>query len=146
VWLNDVIHEQIERYRGYAEEKHIKIDSSALHSISVIGDAYWMNIMISNLLDNVIKFSPDKGTITIGVSEKEKRVFISISDEGKGVGNEAISLLTKRFYRCESHSHLPGTGLGLSIVSRIINSHKGDLILENLQEKGFKAIVILPVA
>ncbi|MBC8215217.1 MAG: HAMP domain-containing histidine kinase [Candidatus Marinimicrobia bacterium] len=147
VWLNDIIHEQIERFRVAATDKQIKIVTSGLSSISYVGDSYWFNIMISNLLDNAIKYSPDKGRVMIAVKKDQSgHLVLLVTNEGPGVKKESIPKLTERFFRDSQHSELPGTGLGLSIVNRIIQNYNGDLVFESDPSFGFKVMVILPVA
>lgn len=103
-------------------------------------------VSAANLLDNALKFSPENSTITVGLNSADQNtVDIWISDEGPGVQEDELDLLTKRFYRHNNVSNIPGSGLGLSIVEWIVKEHNGGLAITNNPGDGLKVTVTLPV-
>ncbi len=145
VWLNDIVYNQIERYRQSARAKKIKIEAEHLPSISILADKHWMENLISNLLDNSIKFSPTDSTISITIDNNDpNKIQLNIQDEGPGIQPNKIENVTQRFYRGDYNKKIMGVGLGLSIVDWVVKAHHGDLELSNNSEKGLTASVILP--
>ncbi len=101
--------------------------------------------MFYNLLDNAIVYTPQKGSITISLSETRNTVSIEIKDTGIGIPKEHQEKITERFYRIDtSRSQTKGYGLGLAIVKAIIEKHKGQLHINSEIRKGSTFTVTLP--
>ncbi|MGE5041807.1 MAG: sensor histidine kinase [Candidatus Levyibacteriota bacterium] len=99
------------------------------------------------LLDNAIKYSLKNSKITVSVERKEKKVVISVSDEGIGIPEADIDHIFDRFYRAEksrSKNVVSGFGLGLAIAKKIVISHKGSISAHNNPKKGSTFLVVLP--
>lgn len=145
VWLNDIIHDEIERYRRNANEKHIALIAEQLPSVSVHADPHWMQVLASNLLDNAIKFSPNDSTIVVQIIEKDERFFeLSVTDEGPGIHETEIEDITRRFYRSEPANNISGSGLGLSIVEWVAESHGGQIDFRNNVGGGLTVTLTIP--
>lgn len=124
------------------------------NSVTVPGDSDQLRQVLTNLVENAIKYS-GRGTcvrITLGTPAYENRlrgqgVRIEVSDNGPGIDAVHLPRLTERFYRVDSHRsrELGGTGLGLAIVKHIVNRHRGRLQVESQQGKGTMFTVILPL-
>lgn len=95
---------------------------------------------VSNLVDNALKFSPPDSGIDIVVSGG----LVEVKDRGSGIAEEDEGRIFDRFYRATSARTLPGSGLGLAIVAQIVESHGGQVSLENRLEKGAIARISLP--
>lgn len=96
-----------------------------------------------NILDNAIKFTPEKGTIIINIEKTEKFAEISIIDTGIGISFEEIELVTGKFYKgSNSNSHV---GLGLSICEEIVKLHKGELMIKSKLDEGTTVSFTLPL-
>ena len=96
-----------------------------------------------NILDNAIKFTPDKGTIIINIEKTEKFAEVSIIDTGIGISFEEIELVTGKFYKgSNSNSHV---GLGLSICEEIVKLHKGELMIKSKIDEGTTVSFTLPL-
>ena len=100
--------------------------------------------MISNLLDNAIKYTPEKGRIAIEISDQDSLCRISVSDTGIGISAEDLPKIFKRFYRTDASRTEPGHGLGLSLVSAIAAAHGGKVFCTSTQGKGSTFTVELP--
>ncbi|MFR9274523.1 ATP-binding protein [Finegoldia magna] len=96
-----------------------------------------------NILDNAIKFTPEKGTIIINIEKIEKFAKVSIIDTGIGISFEEIELVTGKFYKgSNSNSHV---GLGLSICEEIVKLHKGELMIKSKIDEGTTVSFTLPL-
>ncbi|MDC0933849.1 HAMP domain-containing sensor histidine kinase, partial [Arcobacteraceae bacterium] len=93
-------------------------------------DETMMNIAITNLVENALKYSQDAVTITIS---KKK---LSVSDFGIGVNSKDISKLTDKFYRVSNNGWDNSMGVGLSLVSNILDIHKFSLDIKSVENEG----------
>ncbi len=110
--------------------------------------------VLSNLLENAIKYSARESTITLSLSKQQHVagmsgpvIAIRVTDQGEGIAPHHLPRLTERFYRADSHRARDqgGTGLGLAIVKHIILHHRGRLKIESTEGKGSIFTVFLPV-
>lgn len=124
--INTVIRDSAYAFEGTCHEKQIGIQ------LLLSGDILYVNAdvekikqVLYNLLENAIKFSNHNSVITIETYEKNKKVLVSVKDNGLGIPKEDIKLIWDRFYKSDISrgKDKKGTGLGLSIVKEIINSH-----------------------
>lgn len=110
----------------------------------VAGDRELLRVMIRNLIDNAMRYSPAGGEVTAAVDAGGGEVVLRVIDSGPGIPAELRERVFDRFYRVEG-SHRPGCGLGLSIVSRIVALHGGQVEFEDREDKdGFVVKVTLP--
>ncbi len=94
--------------------------------------------VITNLIDNAVKFTPPGGELKVWTQTAENKVYVSISDTGEGIPVEDQPYVFERFFKVDkSHSqNKPGTGIGLSIVKRIISQHGERITLQSVPGKG----------
>ena len=120
------------------EKKHFILNIQIPEDLTVIADEDKLSLVFVNLIDNAIKYTSEKGTITIKAEGKNKDVLISVADTGMGIPKYDLVRIFERFYRVdkERSSELGGTGLGLSIVKHIIESHGGRVWAESEPNKG----------
>lgn len=104
--------------------------------------------VVDNLIGNAMKFSPDGGTISVRVEERNKDVLVTISDEGIGVPDDKQLKIFERFYQVDGSSRrrFGGTGIGLAIVKRIIDAHQGEIWVESEIDHGSTFYFTLPKA
>lgn len=121
--------------------------------LSIPGDADQLNQVITNLLENAIKYSPGDRSVHVSVTREDNHpairqdaVVLTVKDEGEGIDSVHIPRLTERFYRIDTHRsrEMGGTGLGLAIVKHIVNRHRGRLRIQSELGKGSTFSVILP--
>lgn len=144
--LDDVIKSSIEKVRPLARNKHITIKSS-LSKLWVKGDETRLVDLFVIFLDNAIKYSPEKTTITIHMEKSDAVIKTSIADQGMGIHEKDIPHIFERFYRVDksrSTVHTDGYGLGLAIAHEILTSHKGSVTVESTPDKGSTFIISLP--
>jgi two-component system, OmpR family, phosphate regulon sensor histidine kinase PhoR len=117
------------------------------------GDADQMAQVLSNLLDNALKYGREGGTITLAVADvtgapwpSRPGVVIAVGDDGVGIPRAHIPRLTERFYRVDKGRSraVGGTGLGLAIVKHIVNRHRGQLVITSEEGQGSRFSVWLP--
>lgn len=94
--------------------------------------------VINNLISNSLKFTPDNGTITVSLEEKEKTVLIKVADNGVGIPKKHHATLFEKFNsaRRPGLKGEPSVGLGMSIIKTIVQWHKGKIWFESEEEKG----------
>ena len=128
-----------------ADKKDISLSVSGDSGI-VLGVKHLLFEVIYNLCDNGIKYTPDGGKVDISISETEKEVMLTVSDNGIGIAHEHHARIFERFYRVDkSHSKKSGgTGLGLSIVKHSVQYHGGKISIKSEENKGTAITVVLP--
>ncbi len=146
VSMSAVLETAVEQTQKQASAKHITINNH-VHDSAVIGDTDSLVQLFVILLDNAIKYSGEKTTITLSSSHTEREDKITISDQGVGITPEALEHVFDRFYRADaSRTGENGYGLGLAIAKHIADLHNGTITLKSVHGKGTRAIVSLPLA
>ncbi len=128
-------------------ELSFKTDGS---DFKVRGDAEKIRQVVSNLLDNALKYTP-QGYIKVSLkrNETKKAILLKVQDSGIGISKETIPSLFQKFGRAEkiSRLHTSGSGLGLYIAKRIVEDHKGRIWVESAGDnKGSTFFVELPIS
>jgi two-component system sensor histidine kinase CiaH len=146
VGLKGVVEQAVERQHKSAAAKKIKIQSD-LGEITARGDHESLVELVSLLLDNAIKYSPSGSQIMIRAWRRGRNAFISVMDEGQGIGAENLPHIFERFYQTDqSRGRHRGYGLGLSIAKRIVEVHGGGIEVKSAQGKGSTFTVSLAAA
>lgn len=115
--------------------KQQEVDASIAPGVMVQGNADSLSMVIRNLIDNAIRYAPVKGEIAIGLIQgTDGTAILRVSDNGPGIPPDKIERVFERFTRY-SHDE-SGSGLGLAIVERILQQHKGSIVLQNAQPHG----------
>lgn len=125
-----------------ADNKRVSIEAEIpSHSIFVEGSKSLLKSLFLNLLDNALKYSPEKTKITVTLQEQKENVLITVADEGEGIPEEQREKVFKDFYRATSKAD--GLGLGLGIALEVVKFHDGRLWLEPNEPHGLKVNVAL---
>ncbi len=109
-------------------------------------DADLIQVVITHLLDNALKYSPATSPISISAQMLGARVVISIVDQGPGIPEQEQAQIFEKFYRGQAEKNLKGTGMGLAIAREIMIAHGQEIWLESQIGRGSKFSVSLPVA
>lgn len=112
----------------------------------VTSDAKVLRQIVTNLLGNAIKYSPEGGTVTLRLSLESDHLCICVQDQGIGIPQEAIPTLFEPFTRAENARQISGTGLGLAIVKMGVDQHGGRITVESREGEGSTFRVYLPIA
>jgi len=136
--------------QGKTEELKIIYEQASIALICEVdiinADAYMLETIFNNLLENAIKYSDENPKIEIIVKNKGQMTEITIADQGVGISTQEKTQIFKKFYRVgnEISRSQKGSGLGLFITSEFIQLHKGRIKCENNNPKGTKFIIELP--
>ena len=100
--------------------------------------------IVTNLLDNALKFSPDGSVITIDVRDEDALVAVEVCDDGPGIAAQDLDRVFERFYKAEHSRADDGAGLGLAIVKHLVQAHGGTVAARNEDGRGAAMTVRLP--
>lgn len=134
-------------FKNKAEEKKIKMKTHFnIEMPDVYIDSDRINQVLTNLISNSIKFTPENGQIALGIEDKGSGIEVYIEDTGVGISEENVPKLFDRFsqFDREDGPGEKGTGLGLPISKEIVEMHKGEIRVESEPGKGSKFIFSLP--
>ncbi len=114
---------------------------------SLLGDRDRLGQVITNLLENAIKYAPDAQTVEMDLSASEDAVTIRVRDHGLGIPREQREKIFERFYRAADPKQraIPGLGMGLYIVAEIVKRHGGTITVDSEVGKGSTFTVTLPL-
>jgi two-component system phosphate regulon sensor histidine kinase PhoR len=146
--VNALIHDAFELLRPIAQKSRIElVEERAAETSEVCCDAEAVSQILSNLMDNAIKYTPPGGRITVGAKEQGPMVEFFVRDTGAGIPAEELPRLFERFYRVDKarSRELGGTGLGLSIVKHLVAAHTGMTRVESQLGQGSTFYFTLPV-
>ncbi|MDD9922950.1 MAG: ATP-binding protein, partial [Boseongicola sp.] len=154
VELVGLSHSVINALSPLAAENDVKISGPDQSTkTDVVGDSDQLSQVITNLLENAIKYSGKGSEVFFALESVERHpmvrgpaVILTIRDTGEGIDPLHLPRLAERFYRIDSHRsrEMGGTGLGLAIVKHIVNRHRGRLRFESEMGEGTTVSVILP--
>jgi two-component system OmpR family sensor kinase len=148
VALDSVIREVAQRYEQQARERAVHIDASAsTRVVAQIGQGP-ASLVVANLIDNAVKFSPAGGAVTVRVSESGAEALVAITDDGPGIQQDELPRVFERFYRGRNArtGAAPGVGLGLALTQAIVRAHGGHIEVFNQPGRGASFCVHLPRA
>ncbi|HXV61746.1 MAG TPA: ATP-binding protein [Vicinamibacteria bacterium] len=146
VELADVVVETAEQFRTIAETRGIELSLDAIEPALLEGDRSQLRRMVSNLLDNAIKYTEPDGRVRMAVEQNDGFLRFSVTDTGRGIPHEDLPRIFERFYRADpSRSRRSGgAGLGLAIVARIVEYHGGRVTVQSELGRGSSFLVELP--
>lgn len=122
--------EVAEFYLPVAELKDIALSFSATGNLDAVGDPVLLAQALGNLVENALKYAPERGTIAIAIGQpQDDTLEIAVTDNGPGIAENERPKVVERFYRVDASRGTPGVGLGLSVVSAVARLHGGSLLL-----------------
>lgn len=131
--VNELIRQRVIKFEDKINKKNIKVDVVLVgNKVKVKGDRDRIDQVITNLLDNAIKFVHEGGNIEIKTEIKKDRLLVSVFNNGPAIPKDEIIYIWDRFHKVDrARSKGGGTGLGLSIARQIINQHKQTIWVES---------------
>jgi len=145
--LSKVIENVIDNLRSKADQKKIHINYRKKAKIFVNADSNITYHILQNLLDNAIKYTPDRGRISFEVSKKSK-IIVSLTDTGCGISTKDQKIIFDRFSRVANKlsTKAGGTGLGLFIAKNLAETQGGNIWVESIPDQGSTFYLSLPLA
>jgi signal transduction histidine kinase/ActR/RegA family two-component response regulator len=139
----------IEQIRPLAQAKHIRIElQPSVPDMTVWADADRVSQILTNLLDNAIKYTPEDGMVSVDIAMRDEDLaLISVTDTGPGIPKDALPKLFDPFFRVSRHerSHTKGLGLGLAIVKELVELHGGTISVKSEEGAGTRFQFTLPI-
>ncbi|MBD2692537.1 PAS domain S-box protein [Anabaena catenula] len=135
----------VEEVRLNLKSQHLVNFSSQYQSISCYMDEKLLGHILSNLLSNALKYSPDGSLVNFNLSFQEGQAVFEIQDQGIGIPEEDMPRLFESFHRARNVGNILGTGLGLAIVKKCVDIHQGRINVNTLLGVGSNFTVTLPL-
>jgi len=146
-YLNSLLRESVDSLQPVADKKRITLNLiPADPAGEVFCDSEAVQQMMSNLLDNAIKYTPEGGEITVSTVALPDAMRVSVHDTGIGIPREELPRLFERFYRVDKarSREMGGTGLGLAIVKHMSRAQGGEVGVESTPQQGSTFWFTLP--
>jgi two-component system, OmpR family, sensor kinase len=147
IYLNDVLEECCRSAQAQARQKGVRLVTPENPDVALRGDAQLLLRLISNLVDNAIRYTPAGGQVEAKLEKCGGQARLTIADTGVGIPTASLDKIFERFYRVEKSRTRAegGFGLGLSIVKWIVDAHQGQIRVESRPNEGTVFTVLLPV-
>jgi signal transduction histidine kinase len=115
--------------------------------LSIKADRVKFKQILYNIMNNAVKFTPEKGTVVVSTKIKGNNLEVSVKDNGIGISEESQKHLFTPFYQADSSCsrEYQGTGLGLSLVRKLVNLHGGKVTVESVLGKGSTFTITIPI-
>jgi two-component system phosphate regulon sensor histidine kinase PhoR len=146
--LVGLVKEVVGGYADLAEERRIKLSTELQSGVTVRGDRAQLGLLLSNLIDNALRYTPAKGTVCVRLESAESRAVLQVHDTGEGIPAGELPRVFERFYRVDKARarQTGGTGLGLAIVRHVAEAHGGTVRVDSELAHGSTFTVTLPLA
>jgi signal transduction histidine kinase len=144
--LSEIAYREVEQIRTIAESKEITFAERIQPGIWILGDPQQLELLVRNLLENAIRYTPDGGSVTFETSMRGSQAVLRVTDTGIGIPLEAQGRVFERFYRVDRARSRDrgGTGLGLAIVKHVAELHGGRVTVESELGSGSTFTAWLP--
>jgi two-component system phosphate regulon sensor histidine kinase PhoR len=145
--LDKELIEIFETYRTKGSQKGIQLELRNTETLPVVeADSKYLQRVFSNLLDNALKYSQEKGLVTINTQHADPYIMVQVADRGPGIDSKDLPYIFDPFYQGCGEKRGKGYGLGLAIVKAIVEGHGGKIFVESELGKGSVFTVVLPKA
>jgi len=136
----------VEEFQELFKAKSITLTTKRIGPATVVGDAESLKRLVTNLLQNALRYTENSGTVDIGVESLGRTTKLTVSDTGIGIPPESLQAIFQRFYRVDKSRsrNQGGAGLGLSIVKAIVDTHRGRIDVYSQLGTGSTFTVTLP--
>ncbi|MCG8566810.1 MAG: response regulator [Desulfobacterales bacterium] len=145
--LGELINAQVGFYRNQADAKSIHLNAlPSPQGIAIMANRTNMEEVLSNLISNAIRYTPNNGSIDVWAEEENGNALVHVRDTGLGIPESEMDHIFDRFFRVKNEKtrFINGTGLGLTIVKKIVAAHHGRIHVESRLDKGSCFTVTLP--
>ena len=147
VCLQDIVRRVSLQYETAARRKGVAftVDEPA-RPVTVEGDTLALGRVVTNLVDNAVKFTPEGGCVRVDITQQAEEGTVEVSDTGNGIGAGELPLIFEKYRRVVGSRQRDGSGLGLYIVKALVEAHRGRVTVESTVGRGSSFSVILPLS
>lgn len=142
--LNPTILDTIHSFEVMAKRNNITLMTDINGPVTALGDSTRLKQVLTILIDNAIRHTPEHGSVVAGCDTKADTIDITITDTGEGIAKEHHKKIFDRFYQVDESRHKGGSGLGLSMAKWIIEKHGGTINVTSILGKGTTFTIKLP--
>jgi signal transduction histidine kinase len=135
----------LEGFQLEISKKKLKIETLIPENLFLFSFPDFLNILLSNLIENAILYNRQEGKIKIEAEIKNKKFFCAVSDQGIGIPKEDQKFIFQKFFRAKNSKDIKGVGLGLFICKEIIKRLKGQINFKSKEGKGTTFFFTLPL-
>ncbi|MFL8938979.1 sensor histidine kinase [Rossellomorea oryzaecorticis] len=140
-----ILYDTLNLFQIRLSQKHLQTDLNIDEDLIIAGDPKRMQQVFYNVIDNAVKYSPEKEMISVKLVQKDECMVFVVTNQGFTISEEDIPRLGERFFRTDKarSRSTGGTGLGLSIVRQIVSLHDGTFSVDSTNEKGTEVSVAI---
>ncbi|MDD5389548.1 MAG: ATP-binding protein [Gallionellaceae bacterium] len=142
--LDALAKQTVADFSTQAEARDIDLGVGECAAITLTGQIESLRMMLGNLLDNAVRYTPNGGRVDVELREQDGMARLSVSDNGPGIPAAERGRVFERFQRLAG-ADIPGSGLGLAIVKQVVDLHGGKITLDDAPGGGLKVTVLLPL-
>ncbi len=144
--LREIVEQTVKKFHILLEDRQmqLKIEDDLP---TIFGDVKLIQVVLKQLLDNAVKYSPPRSPIIVTATPHDRQVMVTVEDRGPGIPEEEQAHIFEKFFRgVQARESLPGIGMGLSIAREIVTAHGGRIWAETMPGQGSRFCFTLPVA
>ena len=144
--LPQIVRDAVDSARLRADAKDIEMSADIEPMPALAGDPERLAQTCDNLISNAIKFTPEGGTVAVGLRLDGDTAVLSVEDSGVGIPADELERIFERMFRTKRAEHVPGTGLGLAITKAIVDAHGGEIEVESEEDRGTTFTLRVPAS
>jgi len=133
--LHQLVVDEVASLAMMAAQKNIELSVDDPGAVTLQGDPLSLAMLVRNLIDNAIRYTPEQGQVAIGFEQNDQQLTLLVTDSGPGIPEEQQDKIFQRFFRGEGREE-SGCGIGLSIVKRIAEMHRAQIHIQNVSPEG----------
>lgn len=148
IGLAPITHKAVDRFEPIAKHRHIKLERQ-IADFSALADPQHVDTILGVLLDNAVKYSPQKSTVVTALAVYDNAACLTVHNEGPGISPDDLPHIFERFYRADTSrtgGQKAGHGLGLSIAEKLAHNMNGTIAVRSSAKSGTTFTVRLPLA
>ena len=141
--LSATFNDIIDSYEPMLLEKNINLNKNIQNDVNVMGDMDYLKRIFVNILSNAIKYTNEKGSVSVYLEQIKDKIRIIVKDTGIGIPKEDLKYIFERFYRSDlsRNRQTGGTGIGLTITKVLVEAHEGTIKIDSEVGKGTNVII-----
>jgi len=144
--VNSILQRVEQQYEAEAQRSDLSLELQLAQELPVVeGDPLALERVFANLVHNALKFTPERGRVTVSSGQQDSEVVVRVADTGPGIGAEELPFIFERYRRASASRSQEGVGLGLFIVKALVEGHGGRVEVESSSGGGSCFSVFLPI-